>query len=200
MVFAEKIAPHCRRVSTFNMHVGNCAGLSGVKRCVEADLRHVFEAVHPVARKEPEPRFFPFAADTIVEEHRLSDRKLRRRGVRADFLKLAYVSRLLWLGGHQRPQFLNLVAFHVKHSCSLGRVEPLMQAGAKVIAAEVLLLEIKLSKRMGTVDDRLNSFRAGHVAHCFHRCDLPRKVYLMGDKNKFGSMGDSSFGRGRDVV
>src|SRR5882724_12036344 len=41
VVFAEKIAPHCRRVSTFNMHVGNCAGLSGVKRRVEADLRHV---------------------------------------------------------------------------------------------------------------------------------------------------------------
>src|SRR4051812_26947625 len=99
----------------------------------------------------------------------------------AYLLELPDVSRLLGFGGHQGPELLDLVPLHIKQAGAFGSVEPLMQTGAEVIAAEVLLFEIKLRERMRSVHDRLDSLGPSHVADRFHRRNLAGNVDLVRD-------------------
>src|SRR5690349_12817583 len=131
-----------------------------------------------------QPRFFAFAVYPIVKQERLANRQLRRCRVGADFFELADVTYLLGFGGHQWPELFDLIAFDVKHARAFGRVQPFMQAGAEVIATEVLLFEIELRKGMGAVDDGLNSPSASHVADGLHRSDLSCNVDLMRNQNQ----------------
>ena len=120
--------------------------------------------------------------------------------MRTDFFKLTYVIRLFRLRRHQRPQLLDTIAFDVKQSRALRRVEPLVQAGPEVIAAKVFLLEVKLRKRVRAVDDRFDSLRARHLAHCFHRCYLARDVHLVGHQYQPRATGNSLFKSSHDFI
>ena len=75
-----------------------------------------------------------------------------------------------------------------------------MEAGAEVIATEILLLEIELGKGMSAVDDRLDPFRARHFADGFHRRDLAGNVDLMRHQDQPGAIRDSFRERGCDLV
>src|SRR5215831_6039168 len=103
--------------------------------------------------------------------------------MRADLFKLADVALLLVFGREQRPNLRNLVALHVKQAGALRRVQPLMQRGAKVIAVEILLFEIKLRERVRAVDDGFHAVLPGHLTYSLYRGDLAGKIYLVSDLN-----------------
>src|SRR5207248_8808058 len=75
-----------------------------------------------------------------------------------------------------------------------------MEAGAEVIATEILLFEIKLSERMRAVHNRLDSFGASHLADSLHGGDLSRDVDLVRDENQAGAAGNSFFKRCADLI
>src|SRR5437588_1254871 len=75
-----------------------------------------------------------------------------------------------------------------------------MQAGAEVIATEVLLFEIELCEGMGAVHNCLNSFGASHVADSLHRSDLSGNVDLMRNKNQARSTCNSFFKCRGDLI
>src|SRR5438552_18641749 len=75
-----------------------------------------------------------------------------------------------------------------------------MEAGAEVIATEILLFEIKLSERMRAVHNRPDSFGASHLADSLHRSDLSRNVDLMRDQNEARFIGNSFFKRRGDLI
>src|SRR5207248_2866780 len=75
-----------------------------------------------------------------------------------------------------------------------------MEAGAEVIATEILLFEIKLSERMRAVHNRLDSFGASHLADSLHGSDLSRDVDLVRDENQAGAAGNSFFKRCADLI
>src|SRR5882672_3901078 len=146
LVLTEKVTPDLARINAFDLHVGDGAHLLGIKRGVEANLRNVFETIHPIARKITQARFFALAADAVVKEYRFADGQLRRGGMRADLFELANVRLLLFFGSEQRPDLGDFVALHIKQSRSLRRIEPFVQAGAEVVAVQVRLFEIELRK------------------------------------------------------
>ncbi len=118
----------------------------------------------------------------------------------ADLFEFADVGCLLGFRGHERPEFFDLIALNVKHAGAFRRVQPFVQAGAKVIATEVVLFEIELGEGMGAVDDSLNTAGTRHVANCFHRSDLAGDVDLVGDQDKPSAVGDSFFKCRGDLV
>src|SRR5438094_10644986 len=75
-----------------------------------------------------------------------------------------------------------------------------MEAGAEVIATEILLFEIKLSERMRAVRNRLDPFGASHLADSLHGSDLSRDVDLVRDENQAGAAGNSFFKRCADLI
>src|SRR4030095_1133855 len=75
-----------------------------------------------------------------------------------------------------------------------------MQAGAEVIATEILLFEIKLSKGMCAVHNRLDSFGASYLADSLHRSDLSGDVDLVRNENKARAIGNSFFKGGGDLI
>ena len=94
---------------------------------------------------------------------------------------------------HQWPKLLDLVALHVQQAASLRRVKPLVQTGTEIVAAEILLFEIKLCERVRTINDRLDSLCTRDLADRFHGSDLARDVHLMRNENEFCSTRDSIF-------
>ena len=79
-----------------------------------------------------------------MKQERFTDGNSRGSRVCADLFILANVGGLFRFCRHQRPDFRDLVAFDVKQTGAFRRVKPLVQTGAEIIAAQVLLLEIKL--------------------------------------------------------
>src|SRR6266496_6652950 len=75
-----------------------------------------------------------------------------------------------------------------------------MQAGAEVIATEILLFEIKLSERMRAIHNRLDSFGARHLADSLHGSDLSCDVDLVRDQNQARSIVNSFFKRCGDLI
>src|SRR5687767_10867106 len=106
----------------------------------------------------------------------------------ADLFKLANVVILFCLRGHERPKLLDLVAFHIEQARSLRGIKPFMQARTKVVAAKVFVLEVKLRKRMSTVNDSLDSLCARHIANRFHWRDLAGDVHLMRNEDELRSI------------
>src|SRR4030095_2601178 len=113
--------------------------------------------------------------------------------MRANLFKLSYVGSLVRLGRHQRPNLGNLVTFYIKQTGSFWRVEPFMQTGAEVITAQVFLLEIKLRKRVSSIDDGLNSACARHVANSLYRSNLSCDVDLMRHQDEPRTVCHSTF-------
>src|SRR5436309_15639398 len=75
-----------------------------------------------------------------------------------------------------------------------------MQAGAEVIATQVLLCEIKLREGMRAVHNRLDSFGSSHLADSLHGSDLSGDVDLVRNQNQAGSIGNSLFKRCGDLI
>src|SRR5437773_11562418 len=75
-----------------------------------------------------------------------------------------------------------------------------MEAGAEVIATEILLFEIKLSERMRAVRNRLDSFGASHLADSLHGSDLSRDVDLVRDEHQAGAAGNYFFKGCADLI
>src|SRR6267142_3981633 len=75
-----------------------------------------------------------------------------------------------------------------------------MQARAEVVTPQIFLFEVKLSEGMSSVNDRFDSFCAGHLADSLHRRNLPGDIYLVGHKNKPRATRDASFKRGGYLV
>src|SRR5207253_10014094 len=102
--------------------------------------------------------------------------------------------------GHQRPDLFGLIALYVKHARAFGSVQPFLQAGAEVIATQVLLFESELREGLGADHFGLNSFGASHGADSLHRSDLSRNVDLMRNQNQARSTCDSFFKCRGDLV
>ena len=79
VMLAEKIAADLSLIHSFDLHVGDRAHLVRIERSVEANLRDVFQFVHPVSREITQPRFFAFAADAVVKQDRFADGQFGRR-------------------------------------------------------------------------------------------------------------------------
>src|SRR5713226_8264612 len=120
--------------------------------------------------------------------------------MRADFFELADVALLLVFGGEQRPDLGDLFTPDVQHAGALRRVQPFVQAGAKIIAVQVRLLEIELSKGMRAVNNRLDAPGARHFADGLDRSDLSGDVYLMGDLNQPRARRNGAFEGAGDLV
>src|SRR5882724_3241070 len=127
VMFAEKIAADLSLIESFDLHVGNCAHLVRIEGSVEANLRHIFQFVHPIARKIAQPRFLAFAADAVMKQKRFTDGQLGRGRMRADLFELSDVALLFFFGGKQRPDFRDLVALDEKQASAFGAVEPFVK-------------------------------------------------------------------------
>src|SRR5712691_7962358 len=113
--------------------------------------------------------------------------------MRANLFKLANVGRLLTFGSHQRPELFYLIALDVEHACAFWRVKPLVQTRAEIVALQIVSFEIKLAKRMRAVNNRFDSFSAGHLTNGFDGSDLTRDVDLMRNQNQARAIGYSFF-------
>ena len=54
-----------------------------------------------------------------------------------------------------------------------------MKGSPKIITTEVFLFEVKLSERVGAIDNRFNPLGARHVTDSLYRRDLTGDVYLV---------------------
>src|SRR5438045_6927899 len=79
-------------------------------------------------------------------------------------------------------------------------MQPLMQAGAEVIATEILLSKIKLREGMRAVHNSLDSFGTSHLAHRFHGSDLTGDVDLVRDQDQARFIGNSFFKCRSDLI
>src|SRR5712691_5227285 len=113
--------------------------------------------------------------------------------MRADLFELADVALLLVFGSKQRPDLGDLFTPDVEHAGAFRCVQPLVQAGAKVIAVQVFLLEIKLGERMRAVDNGFDAPSARHFTDGFDRRDLAGDIDLMRDLNQTGARGNCPF-------
>ena len=78
--------------------------------------------------------------------------------------------------GLHRPRLRDAIPADVQEAGSGRRQQPLVEAGAVVIAAEVARLVRKVRKGVRTVDDRLDAAAPGLVAHLLYREDLSGEV------------------------
>ena len=77
-VLVEKIAADFVLIDSFDLHVGDGAGLQRIERGIEAYLRQVFQAVHPVTRKLPEACFLALAANAVMKQQCFANGQLGR--------------------------------------------------------------------------------------------------------------------------
>ncbi len=76
--------------------------------------------------------------------------------------------------GHQRPERLDLVAPHVEEAGADRRVQPLVQARAVVVAAELVAREREVRERVRAVDEDLDALRPRQLDDLAHRRDVAR--------------------------
>src|SRR5207247_7725478 len=134
------------------------------------------------------------------KEEPFTNGELRSGRVGADLFEFADVRCLLGFRGHERPEFVDLIALDVKHAGAFRRIEPFVQTGAEVIATEVALFEIELGEGMRAVDDRLNAAGPRQIADCLNGSDLAGDVDHVRDQDEPGAIGDSFFKRGGDLA
>src|SRR5213078_3416215 len=91
VMLAEEVAADGAGVGSFDMYVRNGARLVGIKRSVEADVGHVFQTIHPIARKVTQPRFLALTANAVVKQQRFADGQPGRGRVCAYLFELANV-------------------------------------------------------------------------------------------------------------
>src|SRR5215207_5732699 len=183
-VAAHEVVADGDGVGAFDVDVGEGAGLPVVEGGVEADVRLALQLVHPVAREQPEARLLALGADALVEEERLADGQALRGRARARLLELADVGVLRLLGGEERPDLRYLLLLHVEHPRPLRRVQPLVQRGAEVVAAEVVALEAELGEGVRAVDNRLGAAPPRQLADVADGRDLSRQVDHVRDEDE----------------
>ena len=157
---------------------------------MDADLRVLRQPLRPAIAQVAQPRGLALDADALVERQRFGDRVVVRGRVRADLLELPDVVRLRRARRRQRPQRRDVLAAHVEEAGADGREQPLVQARAVVVAAEVARLEREVREGVRAVDDRLDAAAPGFVADLLHREDLPGEVRDVAEVQHLG--------RGRD--
>ena len=114
-----------------------------------------------------------------MKQQRFADGQPGRGRVCAYLFELANVRGLFCFGRHQGPEFFNLLSLNIKQAAAFGRIEPLVKGSPKIITTEVFLFEVKLSERVGAIDNRFNSLGARHVTDSLYRRDLTGDVYLV---------------------
>src|SRR5580658_1455243 len=110
------------------------AGITGIERCMQLDLRNLLRARGPVVLEIANALFLALAPDTLVEVDRLADALFQREAARAEGFELADVGALRRAVAGERPYLLDLVALDIHHAGADGRREELMQACPEVIA------------------------------------------------------------------
>ena len=111
-----------------------------------------------------------------MELQRLGDRVVHGRRVRADLLELPDVGVPRLGGRRERPVALDERAPHVQEPGADRRQQPLVQAGAVVVALEIGQREREVRERMRAIDDRLDAARPGHSTDVAHGEDLPGEI------------------------
>ncbi len=72
----------------------------------------------------------------------------------------------------------------------IGRQQPLVQAGAVVVAAQLVAREREMGEGVGAVDEHLDAARPGELHQLPHRHDLAGEVGDVGDLDDPGPRGD----------
>ena len=111
-----------------------------------------------------------------MERQRFGDRIVVGGRMRADLLELADVVLLRGGGRHQRPQRRDLLAPHVEEAGADRRQQPLVQAGAVVVAAEIRALNGKCAKACAPSTIGLDAAAPRLVADPLHRKDLAGEI------------------------
>ena len=133
---------------------------------------------------------FSFGTNGIVKVDSLSYGLLRCERARAQRFKFTNVSALRFVAGKQRPRFFNEVFLHIHHPGTKRSAQPLVQAGAEVIAIKIRNFIIEMGKGVSGIHDTDNTTFAGFSAK--FRCGKN----LSGPGQQVGDMPDFGFGCG----
>ena len=139
-------------------------------------LRVRCETPRPAIAQEPQPRGLALDADAFVKRQRLGDRVVVGRGMRPDLFELADVLAPGLACRRQRPQRLDVLPPDVEESRADRRQQPLVQAGAVEVTAEILHLEREVRERVSAVHDRLDASAPRLVANRLDRKYLSGQV------------------------
>ena len=159
-----------------DLHGADGARLRRIHRRVNLEAAGLLQARRPAVAQVAQARRLPLDAHPFVEAERLGDRVVVRGRVRPDLLELADVLVPGRGGGGQRPQRLDVLAPHVEKAGPDRREQPLVQAGAVEVAAEIRGLVREVRERVRAVDDRLHALGARRVADLLHRKNLPGEI------------------------
>ena len=173
---SHRRATSFRRRHACDLYGANRARMSRVEVRVEADLRVLREALGPAVAQVPQPCGLSFDADALVKRHRFSDGVVIRGGMCPYLLELADVVGLRFGCRRQRPERSDVLAANIEKAGADWREQPLVEARAVVVAAEVACLEGKVCERVRPIHDGLDSTFPRLVADALHGKDLPREV------------------------
>ena len=147
-------------------HVAYRAALCRIEAGEDPGLGMVGQAAHPAIAQVAQPRDLPLDANRVVIDAGLGDRVVVRRRVRPDLLELPDVGRLAPGCGRERPQIGNPLAPHVQEAGPDRGEQPLVEARAVVVAAQVTDREREVSERVRPVDDGLDATISGQFCRC----------------------------------
>ena len=103
-------------------------------------------------------------------------------------------------GRRQRPQILDQRPAHVEEAGADRRQQPLVQAGAVVVALEIAQREREVAVGVRAVDDGADAAGAGHPADRLDREDLPGQVGDVADVDHLRARRDGGFEAPRQIV
>ena len=172
----EEVLAELRGVHAADAHVADRAGHRRVEARVDDHSRLALEPLHPSVAQVAQAGRLALQADRLLEDQGLRDRVVVRRGVGADLLELADVVVHGRGGGHEGPEGPDLRLAHVEEAGAVGGEQPLVQAGAVVVAVEVAGLEGEVGEGVGAVHHHLDAARVGQGADLLHGEDLAGEV------------------------
>ncbi len=149
-------------------------------RRVHRDAGNAADLAGPAFLQLAQAGLLPGRANPLVERERVQDRELRGHRMRAHMVELAnIVVRVVGLA-EERPQARDPVAPHVEQAVPQRRPQPLVEARAVVVAAEVRDPEVEMREGVGAIHHHRHAVRVRHVADFPDREDLPRDVHQVG--------------------
>src|SRR5262245_29465821 len=185
-MFLPEVVGQPASVNTFNSNGCQCAGLPRVERGQDLNPSLSFQAAGPAVFQIPQSSRFALDTDAFVKGQSLGNRVVICRRMSSDLLELANVVILLFIGGHQRPQSLDLGLSDEQKTGAVRSQQPFMQAGAIVVAVKIREFERKMRKRMSAIDDDLYSALSSQLADALDRKDLAGQVGYMANLNDSG--------------
>ena len=159
-----------------DLHVRDRARLRRIEARMDAEPGVGRQPLSPPVTEIAKTRGLALRADPIVKAERFGYRVVVGCRMGPDLLELPDVVRLRRGRGLQRPQAGDVFPPHVKKPRADRREQPLVQARAVVVAAQIADLERELRERMRAVDNCLDPAPPRLVADLLHRKDLPREV------------------------